>query len=504
MKNIVIAVVLAAGVAGAGFADTLKGFDVEINMDADAFRLEDVAKSDEDKRAQGPRNTGRTIAWPFGSYDWDGDTTATLSYDGGFYGGAFGLGLSAPDSAGNFAPRISALRAWIHPMKYFRITAGLDIPSEYADNLDADPEMRIYSGVTQANWDESRQPDNITQDRGVLVEGFLGDLTLAFTGRYYIPSLFSVSLNQSDPPETRNTRYAKMEQVTYAYGARAGYRIGAVGTVNASYIAEYANNSGQNYTRDTEGNVVPNTGRAEITAHLFGVYASLTPLRDLGVSLSYNGIFTQYVDEIFSGPDLVNSNWHKTALPQVYRQAVNLNARYKGVPGFTFRTDNNISFWTDKDYTIFDLALAEPNIGTLTETQGAGYADVAHLLLWNGLGIAYAFTPSWRIELYAYNLYRRDTATGLVNNIDREFAFTRNKISGELKGVWQPTEAVEASVGVAVEHMLTTTSADVHRHITGPTGSNRADYFTVAQNVKETNDTRFVVRIPLKLIVKMR
>jgi len=497
----IILPLLVCGVGGPGvvFAETPRGFGAELNLDFDAFRLDNLEKSDEELRYQAARNTGKTVAWPFGGYNWYTDSTVVLTYNRGIFGGEFSLNVSAPSVNNIFLPKIGSLNGWIRPFDWFKLTAGLYIPSEYIDNLDADPGMRIYNGVTRDNWDGSRNPDNITQDEGVLLEGFAGPVTIGFAGRYYMPNLFSWAVNPSDPDDAvKYTKYAKMEQATYSFGGRAGYDGGGWGKVNASYIVEYANNSGNNYTLDRDNNVVPNVGRAEVTSHLFGLYASLTPLSDLGLTLGYNGIYTKYLDEFYSGTG-DNGNWHKTALPWVYRQAVNLNARYKGVPRWTFRTDNNVSFWTDKDYTIYDLTTGEANYGLVTETQGSGYADVDHLLIWNGLGVKYELTPAWRLELYARNLYRRDTARGAYNNIERELAFTRNMVSGELKGVWQPLEDMEFSMGLVLENTVTIVSEDVHKLLVG-----RTDGFTVAANVRETTDTNFVFRIPLKMIIRIR
>jgi hypothetical protein len=464
------------------------GFEVNLNLDADLFELQKIEKSDMELRKEAGRNVGQTVAWPFSNFNWNGDTNLFITYNGGFFGGAFGLCAESP--ADNYMVKVSTARAWVKPFGGFvKITGGLDIPANYADSLDADPGMRIYNGNEQAEWDHSRDPDNITQDEGILLEGFVGPVTLALAGRYYLPTLFTKSLNPSDPPETQNTKYTSMEQKQYSFGARVGSEIGEWGKVNASYIIEYSNATGENYAPNRDHVLVPTTGDAEITSHLFGLYASLTPLQHLGVSLGYNGIITRYVDQVYRVQDM-----HDITLPVIFRQAVNLNLRYRGIPRWTFRTDNNVSFWTDRNYTIFGFS-APKDMGIVPESQSAGYADVDHFLIWNGLGVGYQLTETVKLELYARNLYRRDIARDFD---DEEILFTRNKIFGELKGIWQPNDALELSVGLVLENQLTVISEDANKRLVGG-----ADGFGMSANVKETKDSVFVVRIPLKMIIKM-
>jgi hypothetical protein len=482
---------LLPAVLGTAFADLPDGFEININLGANAFELIKTEKSDEELRTEAGRNTGQTIAWPFGGSNWHTDTNFSIAYDGGFFGGTLGICVEE-----NLMVKASTIRAWVSLFGgTVKITGGVDIPANYADSLDADPGMRIYYGGGRAEWDHARDPDNITQDEGVLVEGFIGPVTLALAGRYYIPSLFTKSLNPNDPVTTaRNTKYASMDQTEYSFGARVGSEIGGWGKVNASYILEYSNLTGDNYSQDRDNVLVPTTGDAEITAHLFGVYASLTPLKDLGVSLGYNGIITKYVDQIYE--NLGGGSMHNITLPKVYQQAVNLNLRYKGVPRWTFRTDHNLSFWTDKNYTIFGFN-APKDLGIVSQTQSSGFADVDHLLLWNGLGLGFQLTDSWKIELYTRNLYRQDTAKG--RNGREELRFARNKLCGELKGIWQPNDRLELFFGVVLENELTTISEDTNKRLVGS-----VDGFGSAANVAETGDTVFTVKIPVGVILKMR
>jgi hypothetical protein len=223
------------------------------------------------------------LYWP-GSRagNWISDAGFSVSYDGGFFGGTLGVGTTVKENRIEYTDpvgKFNTLKAWMMPFgKWFKFTAGIGIGSGYADSLGADPGMRIYNGAEQGNWNADRDPDNITQDQGVLLEGFIGPVTLALAGRYYNPTVFALSLNPTDTDENkRNTEWAYKDEKEFSYGARIGSEIGEWGKVNASYILEFSNyyEAQQNfYGADRDGNIVPLFGNTELTRHLFGARLS--------------------------------------------------------------------------------------------------------------------------------------------------------------------------------------------------------------------------------------
>jgi hypothetical protein len=483
----------------------LGAFELNIDLDTVAFELESTELSDiELRKWKGshdyPGNyRGERISWPFSGINWFTDTNVSLAYDAGIFGGTLGLCVEAPKD--NYMVKASTIKAWTQPVKYFRATAGIDIGFDYADSLDADPGVRIYDGATLENWAHTRSTDDITQDEGILLEGFFGPVTVAMAGRYYNPTLFSIDVNGS---QDEHTTFEYVNQAEFSYGARVGSEIGAWGKVDASYIIEYSNSStrkGANnqYGLDRDKKIVPIGALAEIYTHLFGLFASLTPLPDFGVTVGYNGIVTSYTSEFYSK---AIDEWQDTAVPLVYQQGVNMNLRYKGLPRWTFRSDNCLSFWTDKNYSIFSL----PNtadMGIVSRTAAEGYADVDHFVVWNGLGVVYQITKTWKGELYARNLFRNDIAReSTAMNADKELAFSRDELRVELKGIWQPADYFEFYAGVEVKNEMTVISEQVNRLTTTAASNNTG--FKTGVEPRETMDTVFTFRVPMGMTVKMR
>jgi len=505
-KKTGIALLLALVCLGAVRAQMPKGFEVSVDAETNAFELQNTEKSDVNLRKEAGRDVGQTITWPFGGHNWYADTNLTLSYDGGFFGGTFSLGVTTSELQyydeerrewfDLYPVHAGSMNVWLKLWQdRFKISIGRGNASGYADAQGSDG-LRIFTGGDRDSWDKSRAPDDVVQDEGVLMEGFFGPVSLALAGRYYTPSLFTKSLNPSASLATQNTRYASIEQRNFSYGARAGSEIGELGKLSASYIVEYDSVTGDNFTQNRDEELVPGNGEAEFMRHLFGVFASLYPADKLGVSLSYNGVLTKYPDQIYGLGQMVN-----TTLPMVYRQAANVALRYEGLDKWTFRTDHNVSFWGDKNYTIFNPTRKDDGLAAESATTIA-LPTVDHLLIWNGLGVNYDFTDKWKLELYVRNLYRRDTAMDTVK--DLEFNFIRNQIFGELKGIWHPNDNLELYFGVKIEHTLTIISKDAARDMVGITEGGIRDGFTVLGNAREIKDTSLNVKIPVGITVRMK
>jgi len=226
--------------------------------------------------------------------------------------------------------------------------------------------------------------------------------------------------------------------------------------------------------------------------HLFGAYASLTPpAPGFALTLAYNGIVTQYTDRFFAG-----GLWHDTAMPMVLQHAINLNARYTGINRWTFRTDHNVSFWVDKNYAIFGIQ-GIADMGTTSAMAAQDFAQVDHLLVWNGVGVAYQLSDDWRLDLYVRNLRRQDTALGVQG--DDVFQVVRNQLRGELRGIWQPRANLEMFVGIDVQYYSISVSHDINRRqVHAPAG------FVSLEHVGDTNDGSLVFKVPMGIIVRMR
>jgi hypothetical protein len=426
---------------------------------------------------------------PFGGFNLKDDTVVSFSYEDASYGGS--LSMDYLDNALDINDWIK-IKAWVRLGPHFKITAGNDIGAEYADSLDADPGMRIYTGAATAAspWDESKNPDNITQDKGVLFESLIGPLTLAFAGQYYDGSTESLAVDGS---KNKYSVWEDVDQKSYGYGARAGWAFGSWGKVNVSYINQYRNTA-SNYRIDpSTKKPVPSIPNAEVDTRMFGAYASMRvpPVPGLAFTLGYNGILTRYFDEFYRA--LGGTGMTETLVPSVYQQGVNVNLRYKGIPRLTLRTDNNYSFWTDRDYSPFGIP-QRGNYGLGSSVEGDAYSNVDHRLLWNGIGAAYEFTGSFKLSLYCRRLCRRDTA---LQSDGVEWEVSWEKLAGELTAAFKPFgEGVELHAGITVEHETRFSSKEVNAQITSK--------FVSADRAADTTDTELVLKIPVGMTIKLQ
>jgi hypothetical protein len=459
------------------FSEEGKKFTATIDIDANFLLYRDKTYSGAEDR-QYANNVAFMENLPFGGFNLVDDTSVSFSFDGLYYGGT----LSLDDKDG-----IGGIKAWVKPWSFLKITAGNDIGAGYADSLEADPGMRVYTGAASATsaWDESKDPDNITQDKGVLFESFIGPLTLAFAGQYYNGSVLELPVNQNI---MEYSKWVNVQQKEYGYGARVGSTIGSWGKINVSYINQYSNKYGNNY-RLNNMEPVPNAADSEKNIHMFGAYASLTPpVEGLAVSLGYGGVFTEYVDEFYKGTTPV-----ETLVPSVYQQGFNFNARYKGINKLTLRTDHNYSFWTDRDYSAFAIP-GRDNYGLKSDEEGAALVNVDHWLLWNGFGAAYQFTPVFKLNLYVRNLYREDTA---ANDGGTTWKVSWDKLTAELTATFKPFgDNVELYAGFTVEHTTHFSSKEVNAQIT--------DKFVSWASPSETTDTELVYKIPVGMVIKLQ
>jgi hypothetical protein len=147
-------------------------FTATVDIDANLFR-ETITEYSSEKDRQYAHGTTVTENLPFGNFDFLTDTAVSFFLEKNSYG----ENLSLDDKDG-----IGGIKAWVKFGSLFKLTAGNDIGAGYADSLDADPGMRIYTGSTPADWDASKDPDNITQDTGLLLEMFIKSFFPGFCG----------------------------------------------------------------------------------------------------------------------------------------------------------------------------------------------------------------------------------------------------------------------------------------------------------------------------------
>jgi hypothetical protein len=475
VRKLAGALVCVALVCAAASAEDEKAkFTATIDIDANLFR-ETITEYSSDIDRQYAHGTTATENLPFGNFDFLTDTSVGFTVDKNRYGG----NLSLDDKDG-----IGGIKAWVKFGSLFKITTGNDIGAGYADYLDADPGMRIYTGSTPADWDASKDPDNITQDKGLLLEMFIKSFSLAFAGQYYDGNVLSLDVNSS---AMEHSQWEDVDQKKYGYGARIGYELGQWGKVNVSYVNQYTNVGENNYRLDANRKPVPAFADTEKATHMFGLYASLTPpVPGLAVTLGYNGMYTQYLDEFYHGTSMV-----KTLVPSVFQNGINLNARYKGIEKLTLRTDHNYSFWTDRDYSPFAIP-GKVNYGLESSVEGATLSNVEHWLLWNGLGAAYEFTRVFKLSLYIRNLYREDTAAQSGGTV---WKVSWDKFVAELTSTFKMNDSVELYIGLNLENTIHFSAKEVNAQI--------SNMFVSWASPSETTDSKLIFKIPVGITVNL-
>ncbi|GHV89405.1 hypothetical protein AGMMS50267_17650 [Spirochaetia bacterium] len=467
--------VIGFGVVSA--LDTGNGqIDVTLEMKLNIMDLTTKAFSDEDLRPGANQHGNRFFQ--FGLIEPESWLTKDAFYSFGYQTERVGGYIKWKGLTGIVG------KAWVSAGPLFKITVGNDIESLYADPLGADPGLRIYNGGTSAAWDASLNPDNITQDRGLLVEGFFGPVSAALSGNVS-SSLFGQTGANGPVAKTldpENLKWLDTDSRQMMYSGRIGSEIGSFGKVNASYILYYWKNGNAFNPDSSNEKLVAMQANAEVYTHLFGIYASLTPLENLGLTLGYGGILTKYLDEFET-----SGGTAETLFPQVLQNALMLNARYTNiVPGLTVRTDHNYSFWTDKNYAALG-GNGFRNYNYEATAPNNNSAEVGHWLLWNGIGVVYEFNSLISVELYVRNLYRFDSAE---ETNGKKYELGRDELSVEPKVYFYFTPQIKAYAGVTLKNTVATASEYLNEQ-----GRNNA--FKTGTAPKDTKDSVFVMSIPI-------
>jgi hypothetical protein len=464
-----------------------RGFTAQVDIDTNLFRATQTSYSDAGDRFREGGNLHRTNSfliedYPFGGTNIFDGTNVAFGYNGGWYGGNFSI-----NSGG-----LGGIKAWLSFLDdKIKISAGNDIGYGYADSQGADAGLRVYDDHVRTTADRgnptidsSRNPDNITQDKGVMVEFDMAPLKIALAGSGN-PDGFT---KESDGLHIGSLISATNDEPIYGYsfqyGANIGGKIGETAKVNAAYVVQAVKDKAQYRYDTTAGKIIAKSPDAETWNHLFGVYGSYYPWGNdsLGVTLGYAGVFVKYLDEFE-----VNST---TTLPGIFKHGLNVTARYK-TDALTIKTDHNYSFWADKNYNIYNLYKPAEEVmkdyGLLANTSDASdKSDVAHSFLWNGIGMSYRFTPVIEGSVYTRNLLRTDETP--------EYKMTTMYFSIELKTTFRFSPNVEAYGGITWQYTGRTASE----------GIAKASEEFGTNPVKETTDSVHMIQIPIGFTVKLQ
>jgi hypothetical protein len=460
--------------------DDQKGFTAQVDVDTNLFQATQTEYSDAKERYK-RTNSFLIDNYPFGGFNILDDTNVAFGYNGDWYGGNLSL-----NSGG-----LGGIKAWLSFFdSKLKISAGSDIGYGYADSQGADAGLRVYDDNVRTNnggqnddddktVDSSKNPDNITQDKGILFELNLDPFKIALAGG---GNMTDVAKNIGSVMAASNND--PIYGYNFQYGLNIGGKIGALAKVNTAYILQ-ADKDETRYEHNAATDKIIALGPdAEIWNHLFGVYASFYPWRTdrLGITLGYAGVFTQYLEEFSIQSD--------TSMPRVFKNGVNLTARYK-TDNLTIKTDHNFSFWPDKNYKIYYLykpdAQRMRDYGLMAKTNtSSDVSEVMHSFLWNGIGASYKFTPVIEGSIYTRNLLRIDETP--------QYKMTINYFSLELKSSFHISPQVEAYGGITWHYTGRTVSESLPK-VLGEFGANSSH---------GTTDYVNMIQIPIGITVKLQ
>jgi hypothetical protein len=505
-KRIFVLGLAAIGAAANLSAQSEKTYSAQIGIEMNAVEYHGYTFTDHDgQRKRTSEHDKATWAFPFNGYDFLSGTNVSFSYDGGFFGGSFGLkNIELVDGRLADGTITQGMKAWVLLGRHFKVSAGTSVGSTYADAIDGYG-LGVYDGDRPDWWDGLKNPDNIVEnpghtteknkgilDKGVVLEGLFGPVTVALAGQYFNPSILTLDIGGNSGKVVYKNQY------DYGYGARIGSLIGDWGKLNVSYVHQYQDIAGNNYRLNRDGEAVPTSPLdTQERTHLFGGYASLTPPFTPGfaVTLGYNGIITQYIKEFWP----TDQTKVETKYPLVFKTGLNLNLRYKRET-FEIHTDHNYSFWSDYDYTIYNVkTLRDYNIMSRVPTSAGDHYDdygmVNHSILVNRIGGSWKLSDAFRIDANLRHLLRQDIATAKDGT---EYALLKDKIVFEPRlHFLMASDRVDLWAGIDFEYTITGRSKDLNY-------IDRENMYVSGayDKIDKTTDTENLIQIPVGLTVR--
>lgn len=462
--------------------DEDRGFTAQVEVTSNMFQMTKVDFSDADQRVKDRNNYFLTDNFPGGATQVLEGTNVGFGYNGGWFGGNLTVNKDG----------IGGINGWVRFLDgSLLVKAGNDIGYSFADSQGADAGLRVYDDSVRYEGtgqnptvDSSKNPDNITGNEGILVQYDFAPFVFALAAGGNLSDLAKNIWNMA----TTDTSNPYKQEVVYghsmSYGANIGYKVNDIARVNGAYIFQSVKNAnGYSFDNPTQ-QLVADVPDSHVMTHQFGLYGSIYPFGDdtFGITLGYAGVLLDYLDE-FGVMD-------KTTMPQVFKSGINLTAQYK-TGNLTLKTDHNFSFWTDKNYSIFNLHRPHPlfrDYGLDPQTVGAAMADVSHNFLWNGIGAIYRFTDVLEGKVYARNLLRMDQT--------EQYGMTDTYSQLELRSTFYIGSSVEAYVAM----LFGFTGRSVSESLNNTVGIEFAPGFAP----KSTMDTKMSLQIPIGLKVKLQ
>ncbi|MDR0685509.1 MAG: hypothetical protein LBF83_10340 [Spirochaetaceae bacterium] len=384
-------------------------------------------------------NDGDVDSFTDSGFGDDNESTLGFSYENEFFGGVASLGFGPQtfrffdgemaDGMQEKLFSIDKLYAWIKPFgDYFKFSAGIfentDGVADYTDDIDNFGMGVFVFGEGGGAFTEPTENTNVALVNGFLPEVTFGPVTAQFL---FSPNFSKNSANIFFDDYMNTTGLnalglgpSDVDSRLFRIGGRIIANIG-VGTVSALFKLNHWPMAAWNTSRTIaammsgEPSPAPYGGTA-VDNMTFGVYADITAVENLGISLGYTG-FIVASDE--NGVD--NVLWN----------GIDLRATWTGIEGLSISTHNNISFakGSDKEWTLL--------------LRGD---DSSFLTLYNAIGATVTLTERFGINGEIGNVFSK-TDRGGTGDIDYDTFW------GQLKLITAVTENAEFTVGVRVDYI---------------------------------------------------
>jgi hypothetical protein len=460
------------------------GLIATLDMAVDTFNTSVKTFEHSDIRGPSAQN-GTEIRYLISNWDFSKNARASIGYNGNKFGGSFAfVPLLGDENNWAFGARI---KGWAR-FGDLRFTLGNDIETSYADAQGADPGLRIYTG---GSWNSYANPDNITDSNGLMAEALIGNLNVAAAAGLFATKL--VPTPRITNGAANDNIYEDRYDTSYRYGARVGYDLGETGRANVSYKISQRTVADSYYMKGRDSSeVVAQRADAKVFNHEFGVYGSFYLPGDLGLTVAYLGTADMYLKEYFN---TALSKMVETGHPVVYKNGINLNARWTVNDRLSLRADNCLTFWQDKNYDLFSTNQSNWNKNLVYKEEADRFAPVDHFVLWNGLGAGYGFTDNFGGSVYVRNLLSRYSASGLTpGGNEHEYVFLRNQVLLSLGLSYSFNSRASVYVNLEFDDMITSRSRDLNFQ--------SANYFVDkvhnhAPEAVPTLDNVFTVRVPV-------
>jgi len=442
----------------------------------------------------------------------DEETSLSIGFATDSFGGSWTLRTAAVGGIEDVI--FGRIHAWVRfggDHTFVRILAGTDNDFEFVDTLGGD--VGVFLGTTggaaadplsfeNGTWRQFRSPDNITSGVGGLALLPAGSLALNAVWRNMLHLDFAAG-GYSAVPEVRSVpgapnEFFQVESLHFQFGGRLGW-VDPNGffRANISYVVNFDRTAANFAMQAGTRYIIPMAPTAERFDHGLGAYVTVFPFENFGVTVGYSAVINQVLPS-----SVVGGFWVDTVHPLTWKHGVSINARYNGLlnGALRLRTDNNLTFFHDKNYGAFDVGAAwSTNWNPTTSVSALLYPYVRHLFARNRVVVEYDVPLRLRegrrfmVQFDARNMFR-DTFANSEQDADLPLRFVRNELFLEGRGQYFFADSVSVFAGLRFQRLTVSRSE-------GMTAQMPPGLFWPGDGPMELNDSAIRVSVPIGILL---